>query len=160
MNLTISLSNQSNQHINQNSFCAKYGHANRGLVQVLNGLEPKFCHGRLYRENVLSEKATSAANNLVKFIQNQSRYNMSLKQDYSRNIIQMKLLTTAYEANKGYQVLQIKELPTTSSIKSYTKTAKEIFCCDSCCMRSWRSWFQYCHRSGKSRSRQIAPARL
>ena len=51
---------------------------------------------------------------------------MSLKQDYSRNTVEMKLLGMSYGTNDGYQVYQARKLPVTSAVKTYTKMAQEM----------------------------------
>ena len=82
--------------------------------------------GQLFVENNLSKKPAKAIENVEAIVNNQSKFNMSLKQDYSKNIVEMKLLGLSYGAREGYQVFQTRKLPLTSAVKTYTKTAKEM----------------------------------
>ena len=82
--------------------------------------------GCLFIENNLSKKPAKAIENVKTIVKNQNIYNMSLKQDYSKNIIEMKLLGMSYGAKEGYQVYQTRKFPITSAVKTYTKTAQEM----------------------------------
>ena len=83
-------------------------------------------HGCLFVENTLSKKPAKAIEKVETIVKNQADYNMSLKQDYSRNIVEMKLLGMSYGTNDGYQVYQTRKLPVTSAVKTYTKMAQEM----------------------------------
>ena len=82
--------------------------------------------GSLFVENNLSKKPAKAVEKIESVIKKQSSYNMSLKQDYSKNVVEMKLLGMSYGAKEGYYVYQARKLPVTSSVKTYTKTAQEM----------------------------------
>ena len=83
-------------------------------------------HGCLFVENTLSKKPAKAIEKVETIVKNQADYNMSMKQDYSKNIVEMKLLGKSYGANEGYFVYQSRKLPVTSAVKTYTKTAQEM----------------------------------
>lgn len=87
--------------------------------------------GLLFIHNKLSQKPQKAVKSIENIMQNQWKYNMSIRQDYSKNIVEMNLLDAifgVYMASKkrGYQILQTKEIPVTAAVSTYTKAAKEM----------------------------------
>ena len=82
--------------------------------------------GSLFVEKTISKKPAKAIEKVETIVKNQADYNMSMKQDYSKNIVEMKLLGKSYGANEGYFVYQSRNLPVTSAVKTYTKTAQEM----------------------------------
>ena len=99
--------------------------------KVANALR-KVSKGELFVKNKLSEKPAKAADGVRKFINNQTWFNISMKQNYSKNVVELDLLGRSYGVcpghpeKNGYQVLHRKEIPVTAAVSTYTKAAKEM----------------------------------
>ena len=94
--------------------------------------------GSLFVKNTLTQKPSKAIEPVKKIIQN-SGYNMSLKQDYSKNVVEMNLLSSFLQDNGEYYILQSRNLPVVSAIKTYTKTAQEM-------IESQDEYFKLCNQ--------------
>jgi len=81
--------------------------------------------GNLFVKNHLSGKPAKAVEKVERIVQ-ESSYNMSLKQDYSKNVVEMNLLSSFLRDNGEPYILQSRKLPVTSAIKTYTKNAQEM----------------------------------
>lgn len=94
--------------------------------------------GNLFVKNNLTQKPSKAIEPVKKIIQN-SGYNMSLKQDYSKNVVEMNLLSSFLQDNGEYYILQSRKLPVVSAIKAYTKNAQGM-------IESQDEYFKLCNQ--------------
>ena len=91
----------------------------------INGLEAK-----VIIQNKLTRKPQEGANRLKKFIKSQELYDVSVRQDYSKQNVELQLLTRSYNQTYEPQTpVQTRYIPTTSASKAYTKTACGAFRC-------------------------------
>ena len=87
-----------------------------------NGIKPE-----VIVRNKLTSRAQKGVNRLKTFVKNSEGYNIGVKQDYSKNRVELQLLSRSYfPQESGYQVYQTRYIPTTSAAKTYTKTVKEM----------------------------------
>lgn len=99
--------------------------------KVANALS-KVYKGELYVKNKLSEKPASAVEGVKNFINSQHAFNISMRQNYSKNVVELDLLGRSYGVcpgnpeKNGYQVLHRKEIPVTAAVSTYTKAARDM----------------------------------
>lgn len=87
----------------------------------MQGVKPK-----LFVQNKLSSRPQRAVNRLKNFIEKQEIYNMSMRQDYSRHLVELNLLGRSLDETGKFLVFQTRYLPVDTASKAYTKTAKEM----------------------------------
>ena len=88
----------------------------------INGLGAK-----VIIRNKLTQKPQQGANRLEKFIKSQELYDVSVRQDYSKQKVELQLLTRSYKQTyEPQEPVQTRYVPITSASKAYTKTAKEM----------------------------------
>lgn len=85
------------------------------------GVKPK-----LFVQNKLSTKPQQAVNRLRNFVEKQEIYNMSMRQDYSKNLVELNLIGRSLDETGKFFVYQTRYLPVNTATKAYTKTAKEM----------------------------------
>lgn len=88
--------------------------------------------GDLFIKNKLSSKPAKAVKTVENIVKSQNRFNFSMKQNYSKNVVEMNLLGRSYGVHpenpekSGYQIFLQREVPVTAAISTYAKTANEM----------------------------------
>ena len=82
---------------------------------------------KLIVRNNLTYQPKTVVNRFSEFVEKQEAYNVSMRQDYSKNKIELQLLGRNYTPGTSeYPALQTRYIPVTSALKTYKKTAKEM----------------------------------
>ncbi len=86
-----------------------------------------FNQNKLIIKNKLTSKPQKVINKLEKLISSQDNFAMQVKQDYSKgNVILSLYNPVVYVSSLGHPVYNVKNIPATSSEKTYLKTAKQM----------------------------------
>ena len=80
---------------------------------------------RVYIYNRLSRKPQQAVERLRTAVENQDLYNVGMSQDYSKNVVVLKLYGRGIVDSES-RTRQTREIPITSSAKRYTKAFRQM----------------------------------
>ena len=78
-------------------------------------------------KNKLTSQPQKGVSKLKTFVKSNDAYNIGVRQDYSKNRVELQLLSRTYMPQEGgFAAVQTRYIPATSAAKAYTKTAKEM----------------------------------
>ena len=78
-------------------------------------------------KNKLTSQPQKGVSKLKTFVKSNDAYNIGVRQDYSKNRVELQLLSRTYMPQEGgFAAVQTRYIPVTSAAKAYTKTAKEM----------------------------------